>query len=334
MASLLLCSQRFEGSDEPLPDPWCGHRDGAPVRQLDATPSVPTTCTAAHDDTLSTSPRTGAGMTLLNAVLERCEPAPTAVVDRGAPSPGLVLPPRPAVTAWTAPPAVLGAVLAAGLVLVGVLDHGQPLLVALTSGALQGLALCLVRPHPRSAVVAQSLGVLVIAVGGSGPALASLAVVVHVGLAAAVHTFHDAVLGWWVLALVVVAAAEDDLAGLVPVTASALLLIAVTAVRRRSRVRRALGLIGSAAALVSQAGVRELGDERALIAREVHDVVAYSVSVLQVRASSARYRLTSTSQAADEEFEALARTARTAVADVRTILDVLRSSPLHAGPER
>ncbi|MGW7449063.1 sensor histidine kinase [Kitasatospora sp. NPDC054795] len=70
---------------------------------------------------------------------------------------------------------------------------------------------------------------------------------------------------------------------------------------------------------------RTLLEERARIARELHDVVAHHMSVIAVQAASAPYRITGVPDAAAEEFGAIAGTARESLAEMRRLLGVLRS---------
>ncbi len=70
---------------------------------------------------------------------------------------------------------------------------------------------------------------------------------------------------------------------------------------------------------------RTLLEERARIARELHDVVAHHMSVIAVQAASAPYRITGVPAEAAEEFAAIARTARESLAEMRRLLGVLRS---------
>lgn len=71
----------------------------------------------------------------------------------------------------------------------------------------------------------------------------------------------------------------------------------------------------------------EMLTERARIARELHDVVAHSLSLVAVRAETAPYRLTEVPDAAREEFVALAATARESLNELRRLLGVLRTEP-------
>ncbi|MCS3444367.1 sensor histidine kinase [Microbacterium phyllosphaerae] len=70
---------------------------------------------------------------------------------------------------------------------------------------------------------------------------------------------------------------------------------------------------------------RALVEERTRIARELHDVIAHSMSVIQVQASTARYRLPDIGDAASGEFDSIAATARSSLTEMRRMLGVLRT---------
>ncbi|MEV5610472.1 sensor histidine kinase [Streptomyces sp. NPDC052225] len=70
---------------------------------------------------------------------------------------------------------------------------------------------------------------------------------------------------------------------------------------------------------------RTLLEERARIARELHDVVAHHMSVITVQADSAPYRLHGLSGEVREEFESIAAGARESLTEMRRLLAVLRS---------
>lgn len=72
-------------------------------------------------------------------------------------------------------------------------------------------------------------------------------------------------------------------------------------------------------------GRRAVLEERARIARDLHDVVAHHMSLVVVQAQTARYRVEGVTPAAAQEFDAIAVTARDALNEVRTMLGVLRS---------
>jgi signal transduction histidine kinase len=70
---------------------------------------------------------------------------------------------------------------------------------------------------------------------------------------------------------------------------------------------------------------RALIEERTRIARELHDVIAHSMSVVQVQASTARYRIPDLGDAAAAEFDDIAATARASLTEMRRMLGVLRT---------
>jgi signal transduction histidine kinase len=70
---------------------------------------------------------------------------------------------------------------------------------------------------------------------------------------------------------------------------------------------------------------RAVLEERSMIARELHDVVAHHMSLIVVQAQSAPYRLSDVDAATREEFTSIERSARAALTEVRGVLGVLRS---------
>jgi signal transduction histidine kinase len=65
-------------------------------------------------------------------------------------------------------------------------------------------------------------------------------------------------------------------------------------------------------------------DERAAIARELHDVVAHSLSVMIVQADGAAYTLDPAATQARQALDTIAATGRDALTDMRRVLSVLR----------
>ncbi|WP_084962170.1 sensor histidine kinase [Thermoactinospora rubra] len=65
--------------------------------------------------------------------------------------------------------------------------------------------------------------------------------------------------------------------------------------------------------------------ERARIAREMHDVVAHSISMIAVQAEAAPYTLKDLGEDARAEFAEIAANARTTLAEMRRLLGVLRA---------
>lgn len=102
----------------------------------------------------------------------------------------------------------------------------------------------------------------------------------------------------------------------------------------------ALGLVvrirnERAAALADRARAREeqrsreaefaVAEERARIAREMHDVVAHSLAVIIAQADGGRYAAATDPQQAVKALETVAEIGRSSLADIRRILGVLRS---------
>ncbi|SEF96945.1 Signal transduction histidine kinase [Thermomonospora echinospora] len=73
--------------------------------------------------------------------------------------------------------------------------------------------------------------------------------------------------------------------------------------------------------------------ERARIARELHDVVAHSVSMIAVQAETAPYTMDDLSPQAREGYLEIARTAREALVEMRRLLGVLRADAGTGPPE-
>ncbi|HET6287238.1 MAG TPA: histidine kinase [Amycolatopsis sp.] len=71
--------------------------------------------------------------------------------------------------------------------------------------------------------------------------------------------------------------------------------------------------------------------ERALIARELHDIIGHHLSLIALRTDSARYRVPDVSEAAEEEFRAIGVAAREALDEARRLVGVLRDT--EAEPE-
>ena len=65
-------------------------------------------------------------------------------------------------------------------------------------------------------------------------------------------------------------------------------------------------------------------EERARIARDLHDIVAHHMSLVVVQAETARYRVPDLTESARKELESISSSARAALAETRTLLSVLR----------
>lgn len=102
---------------------------------------------------------------------------------------------------------------------------------------------------------------------------------------------------------------------LVPAILSAIALAGGDVVRGSAEAR---------AGLRTERERRGVLEERARIAREMHDVVAHGMSVVTVRADSAPYRLADVPPATAAEFAEIADAARDSLEQMRRLLTVLR----------
>jgi signal transduction histidine kinase len=89
--------------------------------------------------------------------------------------------------------------------------------------------------------------------------------------------------------------------------------------------RERLEMAEAAERAEAEAGRRAVLEERARIAREMHDVVAHHLSLIAVRAEAAPYRLERLASDTRAEFGELGETAREALAEMRRLLGVLRT---------
>src|SRR5687767_14680440 len=71
---------------------------------------------------------------------------------------------------------------------------------------------------------------------------------------------------------------------------------------------------------------RAVADERARIARELHDIVAHSISVMTVQASGVRRLLRADQEREREALVAVERTGRESLAEMRRLLGILRGA--------
>ncbi|WP_022868625.1 sensor histidine kinase [Schaalia vaccimaxillae] len=97
--------------------------------------------------------------------------------------------------------------------------------------------------------------------------------------------------------------------------------------RRRSRQQRAKTIERLEMLAAQQETLRRLAvaGERTRIAREVHDLLGHSLAVIGMQAEGARAVLASNPSAAEDALGVIGKTSRDAIAQVRSLVDVLRS---------
>jgi signal transduction histidine kinase len=134
---------------------------------------------------------------------------------------------------------------------------------------------------------------------------------------------------WWMWALSLIpwwlradSGRPGVLAAAVGTVAFTAVAVAVDAVGARRRAQQALA--GQAELAELEQARRAVLEERAKIARELHDVVAHHMSLIAVRAETAPYRLDGLPEEVRSEFGSLSEAAREALADMRRLLGVLR----------
>ncbi|MCT4352870.1 sensor histidine kinase [Streptomyces sp. Je 1-79] len=176
--------------------------------------------------------------------------------------------------------------------------------------------------------VADVLGAIVL-LGGDGPAGRSwpwtpMVVVGYLALmlALGLRESRKALLGVWLATgaagflLGAIAPRNDDGVHVLLFVLSGVVLLITATLRERGDAERRTREERARATLL---------EERARIARELHDVVAHHMSVITVQADSAPYRIPELPEAAREEFTSIAASARESLAEMRRLLMVLRS---------
>jgi signal transduction histidine kinase len=222
--------------------------------------------------------------------------------------------------------AVLATAADLGYALSGHQGHGQPsqrpgvfAIVLLVAG---GMALLARRRYPRAVLAV----VLAVTLGATALGTASAWIALLVAFFTAVLGGHrvtaiaSLVVGYGVS--VIGAALEFDLllaAGLVT------LLLAAELARARSA-RVAADRRGRA-----EAAARLASEERLAIARDLHDVVAHSISVINVQANTALHLMDRQPERAQQALTAIRDVSGQALAELATVLGALRAGDQAAG---
>lgn len=218
--------------------------------------------------------------------------------------------------------------------------YRMPLALAFGLASLQCVTLPLAPRFPRSAMLLHVVAIVLVGASTHGDLgdefwpvpipnlLALIVILVVLGLR---ETWAVTVSAWWLsfLGMTVVvllygsspAAYEEwrtDV--LISVTLTLIAVAASVSIGQRRRVRQ---IMADARRDVELEQARRAAvEERARIARELHDVVAHSMSIVHIQAESARYRVGDLDDAR-AEFSDIARSARNALAEMRRLLKAL-----------
>ncbi|NLF06059.1 MAG: sensor histidine kinase [Actinomycetales bacterium] len=135
---------------------------------------------------------------------------------------------------------------------------------------------------------------------------------------------YERAVGWsvWAWTAVLLLVGGPGPGGVVWALALVGLVVVVDARRQRARAQEEAAAEREARARQEEQNL--VLEERARIARDLHDVVAHHMSMVAVQAESAPYRLGGLDEKVQAELASIAQSARAALTDVRGILNVLR----------
>ena len=248
--------------------------------------------------------------------------------------------PSPTLLWWFGTGAAAAIVLVAMLI-AGAAAHDVPALIAFIAGTAGAVSLPLALARPVEATVLQFGSVITFSVAAPVspgtpwplPIASMIALLLFVGLVAARHSWRSAAVIWWASMLLLILVVlldprgrtiDDDAAPtLIAYTVSSLvLLIVALAVRHWTGIRQQLADARRDVAV--EQSQRAMAEERTRIARELHDVVAHSMSVIHMQASSASYRIPGIDPESKAEFARITTLSRSTIREMRQLLSVLR----------
>lgn len=137
-----------------------------------------------------------------------------------------------------------------------------------------------------------------------------------IGLLSPAYMFGAVAVGWWPTDLLLI--------GYVAVVFVAAWVLGATLAARRRYIEELEGKTRALSQARRELADREVADERARIARELHDVVAHSMSVIAVRAGVGAHVIDARPDEARQSLQIIEHTGRQALAEMRRMLAVLR----------
>ncbi|MGC0272122.1 sensor histidine kinase [Pseudactinotalea sp. Z1739] len=129
------------------------------------------------------------------------------------------------------------------------------------------------------------------------------------------------------LCATVVALVRDEWRPILPnllTAASVLALVTTFGVLIRESLMSRAELLAQQERTAAEQERRQLVEERTRIARELHDIVAHSLSIISIQASTLRYRVEGVTEEVRTELDQITESARTALVEMRDLLAVLR----------
>ena len=215
-------------------------------------------------------------------------------------------------------------------------DGGAPARLAVTLGIAQALPLAVALYRPMAGFwLSLLIGMLVSEVtraGGAGPVWAEPSVLTHLGVLVLVglQARPRVLVELWLLTLLAGTIlvqrmpglnASPDLAEMTTLSAVALLAAGALAGRREAQRR----LAEQERISDAERARRALLEERARIARELHDVVAHHMSVIAIQAEAAPYRVPEPPEELTRSFAAIRAAATEGLRELRQVVGVLRA---------
>lgn len=239
----------------------------------------------------------------------------------------------------------------AALLVLTAMDLGQhyqlPLGAALALGAARALALASawIRPRasiPGSLTIAALTAAVTVPVTPDEPWPWPVTSVfghsIVLAIVAARGTPRKVVAGWWLatqlvgVAGMLLAPERGSWVGLLTMAVFSLVAIVIGDLLW-SRAQARQQLVEQEELTEAERAERALWQERARIARELHDVVAHHLSVVVVRADSAPHRLQALPEEVQTEFAGIAEEARSSLNEMRRVLRLLRAEPGELEPQ-
>lgn len=224
--------------------------------------------------------------------------------------------------------------------------YGTDILLALMLGAGLCGAPALSITHPRLAITAFLISAVSLWLLGYWPRSSShlwpwsipamLAFIIFVFVITLVHGWKVGLVPWlagnigalitnsimfWAVGITL----QGEATGILIVTTALTSVAILIAVLLSARIQVSAQLSRAQQISASEQSRRMLVEERTRIARELHDVIAHSMSLIQVQSSTARYRLPGLPTEVAAEFEEIAAVARRSLTEMRRLLGVLRT---------